>query len=88
MAVQLPKNIDPNTVREMIADFHANHHAIVKQWGELVEVHEGEWVASYNGEFVFGATIEQVVEKAKARGWLLGVIAIDQLLRERANILL
>ena len=89
MAVQeLPKGVDAEAVRGMIAQSHDNYHAIEDQWERLVESHEGEWVASHEGAFVFGATIEEVLAEATKQGWPLSVIAIDQLLRERANVLL
>lgn len=89
MAVQeLPKGLDPDSVREMIAQSHDNYHAIEQQWDALVDAHEGEWIASHQGKFVFGTTIEEVLSEAEKQGWPLSVIAIDQLLRERANVLL
>ena len=89
MAVQkLPEGVDAEAVREMISQSRDNYHAIEDQWDKLVEMHEGQWVASHEGQFVFGATIEEVLAEATKQGWPLSVIAIDQLLRERANVLL
>ena len=89
MAVQeLPRGIDPTFVREMLDAGRAQHEALEREWDSLVESHEGEWVAAYHDEFVFGGSLQQVLEHARDREWPLGMIAIDQLLRERANILL
>jgi len=89
MAVkELPKGFDSAHVREVITRSHENYHTIEEQWDRLLETHEGQWVASHNGGLVFGATIEEVVAEAERQGWPLAVIAIDQLVRERANVLL
>ncbi|MEX2225704.1 MAG: hypothetical protein WEB52_04550 [Dehalococcoidia bacterium] len=84
---KLPEGISPERVAEMIQQTHSNYHRIEESWEQLVESHEGDWVASYEGELVLGATIEEVLAEATKRAWPLGVIAIDQIRRERANVL-
>lgn len=89
MAVDnLPQGIDPDFVRNMITRAHGNYHAIETHWEMLVTEHEGEWVASYEGEFAFGSTIQEAIAKAQAKAWPLGMIAIDQIRSTRPSILL
>jgi hypothetical protein len=89
MAVkELPKGIDPDAVRAMIARAHENYHTIEACWDKLLPDHEGEWIAAHNGEFVLGRTVEEVISLAREKNWPLATIAIDQLRVERPNILL
>lgn len=89
MAVQeLPKGVDADQLRAMLGASQANFETLEKAWDDLVQKHEGEWVAAYDGQFVFGASIEDVLAEATKRGWSIALIAIDVLRRERADILL
>ncbi|TAK70889.1 MAG: hypothetical protein EPO22_01490 [Dehalococcoidia bacterium] len=72
----------------MISESHANYDVLEQHWDELLDGHEGQWVACHGGDFVYGFTIEDVLAEAGKRGWPLSTIAIDQLLRERASVLL
>ena len=89
MSVQeLPKGIDPKVIRGMLDEAREQYDALERDWDSLVEEHEGQWVAAYHGKFVFGGSVQAVIEEAQKHGWPLGMIAIDQLRRERADILL
>lgn len=89
MPVQdIPKELDPDSVRAMLASSQANFEALEAAWDDLLKDHEGEWVAAYKDDFVFGNSPQAVLAEAKSRGWALEVIAIDHLSRERPAILL
>jgi hypothetical protein len=85
---QLPKGIDPDAVRAMIARSHENYHIIEKEWDRLLAEREGEWIAAHDNEYVIGKTLEDVIGLAQNKGWPLAVIAIDQLRKQRPTILL
>ncbi len=84
----LPKGFDERRVRSHIAESHAYALELERAWDTLVTDHEGQWVAAYKGQFVFGASVQDVLAAAKQAGWPLDVIAIDHLTRERPAVLL
>ncbi len=89
MSVQeLPQGLNPDLIREMISESHRNYDVLEERWDDLLPEHEGQWVACHGGEFAYGSTIEEVLAEAGRRGWPLSTMAIDQLLRERASVLL
>jgi len=89
MAVQeLPKGIDADAVRSKMNNSEQNYQELEQAWDGLVVEHEGEWVASCFGKFVFGSSPQAVLEYASKMGWPLDVLAIDHLSRERPAILL
>ena len=84
----LPKGFDKRRVRSHIAESHAHFEDLEREWDKLVVGHEGEWVAAYKGQFVFGGSVKDVLAVAKKAKWPLDVIAIDHLTRERPTVLL
>ena len=88
MVIELPPGVDPDAIRGMMSRFRENRHAIEERWEQLLADHDGDWVASHDGGFVFGRTLEDVLGAASNIGWPLDVVALDQLRRERANVLL
>jgi len=85
---ELPSGFDERRVRAHIAESHRHFEDLERAWETLLADHEGEWVASYKGRFVFGTTVRNVLASAKKAGWPLDVIAIDRLTRERPAVLL
>lgn len=85
---QLPKGVEADTIRRMFDESRASYDALEAAWEGLLAEHEGEWVAGYRGDFVFAKTVEKVIDSARDKGWPIGVMAIQQLRRERAAVLL
>ena len=76
---QLPPGITKSQIRAALHKSHAQHKALGDAWDSLLTEHEGEWVATLDGQFVFGQTIEAALKQASRRGWPLDRIAIDYL---------
>jgi hypothetical protein len=84
----MPKGFSEQRVRSHIAESHSYFEDLEREWDRLIIDHDGEWVASYKGEFVFGPTIQEVLTAAKKKKWPFDVIAIDRLTRQRPTVLL
>ncbi|MEX2225735.1 MAG: hypothetical protein WEB52_04705 [Dehalococcoidia bacterium] len=85
---RLPKGFDERRVRNLIAEGRAYSDHLARERSRLIEQHEGQWVASYKGQFLFEDSMKDVLAAAKQSGWPLDVIAIDHLTRRRAIVLL
>jgi hypothetical protein len=85
---QFPRGLTWKQVRSALHEAHAQFEALEDAWETLVEEHEDEWVASFDDKFVFGDTIEEVLRRARRRGWPVDRIAIDHLSRDRPAVLL
>ena len=85
---RLPSGFDERRVRSHIAEARSYAEDLEREWARLVNEHEGQWVASYKGEFVFGDSVKDVLAQAKQAKWPLDVTAIDHLTRKRATVLL
>ena len=89
MAVrELPAGLKKRDVRSALRKAHAQYEALEEAWESLLTEHQSEWVAAFDGDFVFGKTIEAALEEARKRGWPLDRIAIDHLSRDRPITLL
>ena len=88
MSTKLPPRITPEYVKESARRFRDNRLALDAAWSDLLTEHEGEFVASHEGEFIFGNSPWAVADDARARGWPLRVVVIDQLERQRPVVLL
>lgn len=64
-----------------------HHEAIQREWRELIAHHSGHWVASYRGEFLFGASLDDVLTAATSRRWELRLTAVKFLDAEQAPTL-
>lgn len=84
----LPEGFSAHRIKNHLAESRRYFEDLKRHWGALVAAHEGEWVASYGGEFRFGASIEDAIASARQAGWPLDVIAVERLTRERAAVLL
>lgn len=84
----LPVHLDPARVRSHIAESHAAHSLLERERPTLIAQHEGQWVAAFDGEFVFADTLEGVVAAAQAKSWPLDVVAIERLTRQPRRVLL
>lgn len=84
----MPAGFDAGRVRAHVAEARANATELRAQWPKLLSEHEGDWVASHQGKFVFGRTVQDAVDAAKREGWPLDVIAVDRVDRERPRTLL
>jgi hypothetical protein len=87
MTTHRPPGIDADEIRTSLAQFEADFRAIDTHWERLRDEHDGAWVASHQGEFAFGATIEAVLNAAEAQGWPLNAVALRHLI-DRAPTLL
>lgn len=85
---QFPPGFDARRVRELIAEGRAESEALARAIPSLLAEHEGELVAGYRGQYVFGNSVDAVVELAKNAGWPLDVVAIRCVERKRPTVLL
>lgn len=84
----LPKGFDEKQARAWLEEFRSYHEDIERERTNLLEDHEGQWVMSYKGQFVFGDTIKDVIEAATQATWPVNLAAIMHLTRVRAKVLL
>ena len=87
MATELPAGVDPKAIVASLAQFKANHEAIDEHWERLRDEHDGAWVASHDGEFVFGSSIQDVLACVRKRRWPIDVVPVRHLV-DRAPVLL
>lgn len=87
-APHLPEGFDASQVHARIAESRENHEQLAAAREGLLAEHEGEWVAVYHGSFLFGPSIEAVIDEAKSASWPLDVIAVGQVSRSRPKVLL
>ncbi len=85
---KLPPGFDAATIHASIAERRGYFDQIAAQRAELIQEHEGEWVIAYKGEFRFGVELDDVIREGRLAGWPLGIVAIEQLHRERPAVLL
>jgi hypothetical protein len=85
---EIPSEIDAEALRSVFARAHANSEALEQAWDGLLAEHEGQWVGSHAGNFVFADSPQGVVNRATAEGWPLDALALRHLLRVRPAILL
>lgn len=85
---KLPKGFDERRARMHIAEARSYREDVEREWSRLLPDHEGQWVTSYKGQFLFGDSVKKVLAAAKQAKWPLDVIAIDHLTRKRAKVLL
>ena len=85
---QFPPGFDAKRVRELIAEGRAESDALARAIPSLLAEHEGELAAGYRGSYVFGNTVDAVIDQAKAAGWPLAVVAIRRVERRRPIVLL
>lgn len=84
----LPPGFDAQRVLAHIAEGRAQADALNEALPTLLAEHEGEWVAAYNGEFVFAASLQDVVAQARDNGWPVDVVPVVRLRRSGPALLL
>ena len=75
-------------IRQLVGGARQERETLNQERSTLMRTHEHEWVASYGGSFVFGESLDVVLDEARRRRWPMAVIAVDKLERERPNVLL
>lgn len=88
MSARLPERITPEYVLSSRRAFDENRARLDEAWRSLLTEHDGECVASFEGQFIFGGTPREVANEARMRRWDLRVTVIDHLVRERPALLL
>ena len=73
---QVPEGPEADQLRSEMRTYSEHYDAIERAWDSLVADHDGEWVASYAGEFAFGNTLDDVLAAATSREWDLRLTAL------------
>jgi hypothetical protein len=79
---------DPKTLSREMRQASSDARLLEGRWDELVKRHKNKWVGVQRKEFIFAGSLEDLISKARSKGWDLGTMVVDCLADKRPALLL
>ena len=73
-------------IREAGRQAEADWKLVDAEWDNLIREHHGQWAGVHQGCFVFGNSIEAVIEAARSQGWESGSTIIRPLVERQLHL--
>ena len=79
---------DPKTIAREMKQASSDARLLDSRWEKLLKQHRGQWVGVRQRQFIFAGSLQELFQKARAKGWDLGTMVVDCLAEQRRAVLL